>query len=80
MGYKGISVMNAGYFYCPYVPLHDVEEVLSEGKTNQSEPPIDTASIERFYELASMWVAETDGVGCFDDWLKERGLEQSGER
>jgi len=57
---------------------NDIDELLGifdEGPfdvVNEHDPE----KVARFYELVNMWIDETQGLGYFDDWLAEKGLEE----
>ena len=60
MGYKGISLLDAGYFYCPFIPLVEIS-VDERSNDFTGEEPIYGAVLsyeEQAYEQMINWLEE----------------------
>ena len=46
MGYKGVSVMDSGYFYCPYISLDDNDRPIDNAISPHPEEEIESTQPE----------------------------------
>tara|TARA_R110002094_G_scaffold16293_1_gene27738 strand:- start:1808 stop:3448 length:1641 start_codon:yes stop_codon:yes gene_type:complete len=77
IGYKGGNAMDAGFFYCPYVPLQPLDTVV-DPETFQPRKGILTrygkvavAPASRFYRVIRV-------IGTGSDWLTPQTLKNTG--